>query len=89
MTNEDQAPMDFDRKEADRLTRDVFTPALQQAVKQAREEGSASLEMLHGAANAYQHLLVSLLGEAQAASRMKDHAEQLNQLAAAHTRADR
>ena len=79
--NDTQQQTDFDSEEADRLTREVFTPALQNAVQQARQAGSGSLEMLHGAANAYQHLLVSLLGETGAASMMRDHAAHLNQLA--------
>jgi hypothetical protein len=81
MTDEGDTKVDFNREAADQLTRDVFTPALQRAVQQAREGDSGSLEMLHGAANAYQHLLVSLLGEAGAARMMREHAEHLDKLA--------
>ena len=88
MTNETPQQTDFDRAEADRLTREVFTPALQNAVQQARQAGSGSLETLHGAANAYQHLLVSLLGESNAAGMMRDHAAHLRELATERDRAE-
>jgi hypothetical protein len=81
MTNQTDTQLSVDPEEADRLTREVFTPALQTAVKQARENGSGSLEMLHGAANAYQHLLVSLLSDEHAAGIMRDHADHLDRLA--------
>jgi hypothetical protein len=50
-------------------------------VKEARESGGGAVEMVHAAANAYQHLLVSLFGEAAAASMMRDHANHLSRIA--------
>jgi hypothetical protein len=44
------------------LEKTIFTPALQQAVKTASENGNSGVDILGAAANAYINLVVILMG---------------------------
>ena len=50
------------------LEENLFTPALVQAFKKARESGYAKEDATYAAANAYMNVLVQVLGSVQEAS---------------------
>ena len=56
-----------------KIATELIEPALQKALAQAREEGSAQ-EVVSALANCYGGLLVDLLGRKAAASFMQGHA---------------
>ena len=49
------------------LEAELFTPALQQAFARAKEDGHAKQDALYAAANAYQNMLVPMLGDGETA----------------------
>jgi hypothetical protein len=71
----------MDHERVEHLTREVFTPSLQQALTQARAQGGTDLELIHAAANAYQEMLLTVLGADAAAKLMQDHAQHVARIA--------
>lgn len=52
-----------DLAQVQKLEAEIFTPALQEAVRQARQGGFAKDDTLYAAANAYMNMLVPFLGD--------------------------
>jgi hypothetical protein len=60
------------------LEKEIFTPALQQAVKAASEKNARAVDIISAAANAYMNMLTVLVGNPSAAAdMMKAQAEYL------------
>ena len=60
------------------LEREIFTPALQQAVKAASKTDAGAVDIIGAAANAYMNMLTILVGSGSAAAdMMKAQAEYL------------
>lgn len=69
---------------SEELVRDVFTPALQDAVGKAIEAGHGQTEMLNGALYAFANMLNMTLGSQQSTARLlRDFADHLEQSAPA------
>lgn len=56
-----------------KLEQELFTPALQQAVQKAREQGHAKDDTLYAVANAYLNMIVPFLGDKKAAVDFLQH----------------
>jgi hypothetical protein len=59
-----------------KLAREIMEPALQKALKEARDKASP-VEIMSALANAYGGFLVDLLGARAAASLMRGHADHI------------
>lgn len=56
-----------------KLEAELFTPALQQAVLHAKEQGHSKEDTLYGIANAYLNLLIPFLGDKKTAADFMQH----------------
>lgn len=56
-----------------KIEQELFTPALQQAVIQAKEQGYAKEDVLYAVANAYLNMLVAFMGDKKAAVDFLQH----------------
>lgn len=62
-----------DLETVQKLEAELFTPALQQAALQAKEQGYNKEDTLYGIANAYLNLLVPFLGDKKTAADFLQH----------------
>jgi len=58
-----------------KIESEIFTPVLQQAMKQAMDAGNLLNDSILGAANAYINMLVELLGKDRARQMLENQAE--------------
>ena len=80
MTEETTGKMETENKEiVNKIAIEIIEPALQKALKEAREIGSAQ-EAVSALANCYGGLLVDLMGRNGAASFLQGHAVHLASL---------
>ena len=64
-------------EESKRLAQEVFTPALQQACKTARDQGGQDIDIINAILNSHASLMIQLLGHGPAAGLMKAHVEHI------------
>ena len=71
-------PLASDGEKIALIATEIIEPALQQALGEAKEQGSPQ-EILSALANCYAGLLMDLLGAKAAASFMRDHAKHITE----------
>ena len=72
--------MSSDPQNALRLSREVFTPALQGACRMAQEQGASMIDLVNAVADAYFGLLAAIVGEKGAIDLMQAHAQDVARL---------